>query len=546
MGNCLPRFSAWRATRHKARTSSTASSTTSQLPPSVSASSHKANAKKHAPITDPNFDLLSPDPPRPAPHSAYGLTFTATFGATTTPTDPPPTTSPPAKGQQRRKHRKALTSSLPSKRPSTPNPFDGLSQPPLTIAVHPGDPFRGLPGADGPLSVSHVSKNGVSFFPHYSINYEGKEADDEGEESVGGGEGEEEKSRLSSTEMDDDISVRYTTPTMASNHIVRPLPSPSSLSVPQPSIGSGIGSTEHSIVHSAVAPSAYRQKSLTSTSGFQFPPVFSPPSAKTRGEGDIYSDSETASTSPMSAHPQPPLSAASPPSATSPLAHPPQQPPPFRPHEPSPPASHARAASHAPTTNIQSPPPPTSNHLALNTNAVALASQLFDDSDLFPASSPPAPSATSDRYAAPQKPRSPRAALQSRGPQVARGSFGPASAANSLSPHSAVGAGESIGPALPLHRLSSQPQASEPLHTAGGGGAGHAASHSLSLSRLVPAAPRSPNTGARGSQVRRREGDEDEGDGVEGKEDEDSGTTSRDSRSREENSRVRGVGAVRT
>ena len=553
MGNCLPRFHQWRNSRPKPRTSSTATSTTSQLPPPVAASSRKSGANKAAPVTDPNFDLLSPSPlhPLPAQQPPYGVAFTATFSAPHS--SQLPVAAPPARSSHRRKHRKTHTTSIPSKRPSTPNPFDGLAQPPLTIvvAVHPGDPFHGLPGPEGPLSVSHVSKNGVSFFPHYSINYEGKEADDEGEESVGA-EGEEEKSRLSSTEMDDDISIRYTTPTMASNHIVRPLPSPSSLSVPQPSIGSGINSSEHSIVHSTIqqSSSAYRQKSLTSTSAFHFPPVFSPPSAKVRGEGgDIYSDSETASTSPMSGHPQP-QSAASPPSTTSPLTHPPQPPPFSRPHDP--PAaslvsSHTRIPSHAPTTSLHSPPPPTADHLTLNTNAVALASQLFDDNDLFPppSSSNPPPSTTA--YSGAGKQRSPRNAMQARGgPPVARGTY---AQGNSLSPHSAGGTGEGIGPALTLHRLSSQPQASDPLHpTTVGGGQVLGVGHSLSVGRLSGTTPRSPMGSSRGSGGRRRGEEEgEEGEGVEGKEDEeDSGTRSRDSKSKEENSRVRGVGTVRT
>ena len=566
MGNCLPRYRQWRLSRRKPQSTSAASSTTSQLPPPVSTPSHppKSHPAHATALTDPHFDLLSLHPlPQSTLTTFDGLPFT-TF---VPPSTLAPTSSHP-RGSHRRR-RKNPQATLPGKRPSTPNPFDGLKGAPLAVVVGGGgDPFQGLEGA---MSVSHVSKNGVSFFPHYSINYEGKEGDGEdGEESVGGtGEGEEEKSRLSSTEMDDDISIRYTTPTMASNHIVRPLPSPSSLSVPQPSIGSGIHSSEHSVIHSTMTQ-PYRQKSLTSTSGFQFPPVFSPKASSVGGGvgglvGDMYTDSDNTSTaSSPSVH----VTAASPPSTTSPLSHPPQQPlSTFRAHEgvtaPTVRTSGSVVGAgvyHPPTTNIQSPPPPTTNHLTLNTNAVALASQLFDDSDLFPSTAAPQSTGPSsaDRYSGGggggggggvQKQRSPRSAMQMQqrpSGQGLRGSFG-SSTTNSLSPHSASSVTtDSIAPAGGLHRLSSQPQPSDPHPlpvSSSTSSSLHTPSHSLSLSRMT-ATPRSPNTGARGSQGRRR-GEEEEGEGEgtgegrEGKEDEDS-TRGRDSKSREE-SRVRGV-----
>ena len=481
-----------------------------------------------------------------------GLDFAASFGPTVLAPQP---SSSPAPRPGKRKHRKAYTTSLPSKRPSTPNPFDAPASsahhhhPPLTIAVH-ADAFPGLHVGDGGASVSHVSKNGVSFFPHCSINYEGKEGDgEEGEESVGGGtgEGEEEKSRLSSTEMEDDISIRWTTPTMASNHIVRPLPSPSSLSVPQPSIGSGINSSEHSIVHSTItAPSthSYRAKSLTSSSasagGFHFPPVFSP---KAGNADAMYSDTD-ASASPLSGHPQQQhsASAASPPSATSPLSHGLQPPPPpFRPHEtPAALSGHARATSHPgvsgvyhpPTTTIQSPPPPSTNHLTLNTNAVALASQLFDDSELAGASTGP-PSAA-ERYDV-QRQRSPRSAIQQQR-STTSSLRAPSSYASSTthSPQSAS-ASDAIAPPAALHRLSSQPLATDSMHPS----ALHTSNHSLSLSRIGASAPRSPAARGQGRKAR-GEGEDEEGE--EAMDDEDSTSANK---SREE-SRARGVGVVRT
>ena len=158
----------------------------------------------------------------------------------------------------------------------------------------------GTAGAEG-VSVSHVSKNGVSFFPHFSFNDEGKEGgEEEGEEVSGRMEGEGETSRVSSTEMDDDISIRYTTPTMASNHIVRPLPSPSSLSVPQPSIGSGIGSSvEHSVVGSVGMPYKGRMGTAREGSAF-FPSVFSPKSSVNSLQStDMYGE-EGVTSSPLS------------------------------------------------------------------------------------------------------------------------------------------------------------------------------------------------------------------------------------------------------
>ena len=587
MGNCLPRFRRWQSTRHKATSStSSASSTTSQLPPPVSSSTpvnRKAAASTSStstpsshppPRTDPNFDLLSLDLATRPSLPFDGLNFTNTFGPTTA--LPPSTSPPPRPPLARRRLRKPFATSLhprgQQQRPSTPNPFEGLQPPPLTIAVT-GDVWGGLGGGgggvEGAMSVSGVSKNGVSFFPHYSINYgEGKEGEgEEGEESMGGGtggEGEEEKSRLSSTEMDDDISIRYTTPTMASTHIVRPLPSPSSLSVPQPSIGSGINSSEHSIVHSNItAPSAYRAKSLGSTSvssGFHFPPVFSPKGGSGGGAGaDMYSDSDTnttSSVSPQSGHPH--VTAASPPSATSSLttvAHAGQGG--LRQLEGVVAAAgHARTSTggsgvyHPPTTNIQSPPPPSTDHLMLNTNAVALASQLFDDSELLPSTSSTAagPSAA-ERYGV-HKQRSPRSAIQRNAPLLRAPSY---SASTTNSPHSAgaTNADALVAAPIALHRLSSQPQATDPLHSTGTSSSAssstlHTPSHSLSLSRLPLTVPRSPIHTRGTSLGRRGRGEEDEeGEVVEGAEDEDSATTGGDSKSREE-SRVRSIGIVRT
>ena len=442
MGNCLPSLSKWKSSfRRKApstpptqqaaaggrqpRTAGSASAAPVAAEPKRLTRAEKriaaeiaAHAARHASAQyPPAFELPSPAAGRrPAGADFESLNFAASFEAadatrrvgqqpvvkqeeeakaTTARSDPRRSFRRPRKGAY-------LASSALPPIPNADSPFDPLDTAPhhtnnLSISVQP-DLFASLgalaqtggaaAGAEA-VSVSHnVSKNGVSFFPHFSFNDEGKEREEEEGEEVsaggrtGGEEGEEEKSRLSSTEMDDDISQRYMTPTIASTHIVRPLPSPSSLSVPQPSIGSGINSSEHSIVQSTMtAPSAaYRAKSLPSTSASSASNsfFFSPKTGQ-----EMYSDPDTA-TSPQSAAPH--AAAASPPSATSPLAH--AAAAAFaRQFEPQPPsasvtAPHARGAAHPayhPTATLQSPPAPAADHLTLNTNAVALASALFDD-----------------------------------------------------------------------------------------------------------------------------------------------------------------------
>ena len=309
-----------------------------------------------------------------------------------------------------------------TRRPLTPT---NTTHPHLRIDLFPSLPQPGLEG----VSVSTVSKNGVSFFPHFSFNDEGKEGGEEEGEEVSGrmeGEGEtDEKSRVSSTEMDDDISIRYTTPTMASNHIVRPLPSPSSLSVPQPSIGSGLGS---SVEHSVVGSMPYKGRMGAGREGSAFfPPVFSPRNSTNGSTADIYGEDGIAP-SPLSGHTSlAAASAASPPSTTSPLTHALSPLHVFpRPHDSAPqlprhlshPSMSLSAASSSssstsslwnPTTTLVSPPPPPGDHLTLNTNAIALASQLFDDSDFGSHTS-----GTSQYSAAPRnkQQRSPRHAIQ--------------------------------------------------------------------------------------------------------------------------------------
>jgi hypothetical protein len=73
----------------------------------------------------------------------------------------------------------------------------------------------------------------------------------------------------SSTEREDEISIVYATPTIASAHVVRPIPSPSSLSEPQLSVGSGLASQETS---QTIFP--HTRHSLHSLS--LFPPLRSP------------------------------------------------------------------------------------------------------------------------------------------------------------------------------------------------------------------------------------------------------------------------------
>ena len=340
----------------------------------------------------------------------------------------------------------------------------------------------GTAGAEG-VSVSHVSKNGVSFFPHFSFNDEGKEGGEEEGEEVSGrmeGEGEtdreDEKSRVSSTEMDDDISIRYTTPTMASNHIVRPLPSPSSLSVPQPSIGSGIGSSvEHSVVGSVAMPYKGRMGPGREGSAF-FPSVFSPKNSVNSGaSADMYGEDGIGS-SPLSGHPSSAAAAASPPSTSSPLSHTVNPLPVFsRPHDAAPqlprhlshPSMSVSAASvlsssslYHPTTTIVSPPPPPGDHLILNTHAIALASQLFDDSELS------SHTATSSQHAASlqKQQRSPRHSMQRvgsmpgglRAPMAASASSATAGSPPTSSPHASEAPAVSPGG---MYRHSSQPVA---------------------------------------------------------------------------------------
>ena len=367
-----------------------------------------------------------------------------------------------------------------TRRPLTPN---HTHPPQLRIDLFPSivTGGGGTAGAEG-VSVSHVSKNGVSFFPHFSFNDEGKEGGEEEGEEVSArmeGEGEtdrDEKSRVSSTEMDDDISIRYTTPTMASNHIMRPLPSPSSLSVPQPSIGSGIGSSvEHSMIGSVGMPYKGRMGTGREGSAF-FPSVFSPKgSVNSPGSADMYGEDGIAS-SPLSGYASAAATAASPPSTTSPLSPNIVSPLPVfpRPHETgsqprhlSHPSLSVSAAStstsslYHPTTTILSPPPPPGDHLILNTHAIALASQLFDDSELTGHST-----ATGQHVTSLQRQRSPRHSMQRVGsmPGALRAPSTTSSQATSGSPpaSSPHSPDASVLSTAGMYRHTSQPSPTEP------------------------------------------------------------------------------------
>ena len=497
MGCCFgkPRDSS--GSSSKQPTLSGPTSTQSQLPPPP------ASSRRYRSSRPPPAAVISDDmKPRGSTRTFDGLNFAAanfeTRGSTAA-------TTAPIKEEEESKERRADKRSRHAQqhtgghkhtaaaahatntthRPLTPN---GTHQAQLRIDLFPSTATGGgtAGGVEG-ASVSHVSKNGVSFFPHFSFNDEGKEGGEEEGDEVSGrmeGEGEgDEKSRVSSTgEMDDDISIRYTTPTMASNHIVRPLPSPSSLSVPQPSIGSGIGSSvEHSMIGSVGMPYKGRMGTGREGSAF-FPSVFSPKSSVTSGQtADMYGDEGNASSSPLSAYPSVGATASSPPSATSPLS--PLNPLPVfpRPHDPSalprhlshpsisvstafPSTSSSSSSLYHPTTTIVSPPPPPGDHLVLNTTAVALASQLFDDSELSSRSSHP----SAYGAALPRQQRSPRHTMQRVGSMpggLRAPSMGAPSQVVSGSPPSSSPNGNDAPALSPggMYRNSSQPSATDAL-----------------------------------------------------------------------------------